>query len=73
MLLYLDPVDLYLGLTISFHKLKQLFPEYIDKLKEFRSNCVTSSDLLNMKLDIKYINKFKVSNPVLFKAIINNI
>lgn len=73
MILYLDPVDLYLGLTISFHKLKQLFPEYIDKLKEFRSNCVTSSDLLNMKLNADYINKFRTSNPVLFNSIISNI
>ena len=73
MILYLDPVDLYLGLTISFHKLKKLFPEYIDKLKEFRSNCVTSSDLLNMKLNTDYINKFRTSNPVLFNSIISNI
>lgn len=73
MILYLDPVDLYLGLTISFYKLKLLFPEYIDKLKEFRSNCVTSSNLLNMKLNADYINKFRTSNPVLFNSIISNI
>lgn len=73
MLLNIDVVDFYLSLINHFYRLNQLFPEYIDKLKEFRSNCVTSSDLLNMKLNADYINKFSTSNPVLFKAIINNI
>nr|DAN01858.1 MAG TPA: hypothetical protein [Bacteriophage sp.] len=32
-----------------------------------------SSDLLNMKLNADYINKFRTSNPVLFNSIISNI
>lgn len=73
MILSIDVVDFYLSLINHFYRLNQLFPEYRNKLKEFKNNCIIGSNLLDMELNIGYLNHIKDNDPKFFNSVINNI